>query len=45
MQIDPDEEIQYEDKETMYALFHAMCLVENGCDIPHDKIVKGYSYT
>lgn len=42
MNLDPDAEIQYEDKETMVLLVSAMCKVENGQSVNIASIEKGY---
>lgn len=42
MMISPDDNILYEDKETICHLIQAMCQVENGQPISEDTIYKGY---
>lgn len=42
MNLDPDEEILYEDRETMIKLVDAMIRVECGQPIPEATIFKGY---
>ena len=43
MDISPDTIVQFEDRETMVALFQAMCVVENGQRVPDDVVLKGYN--
>ena len=42
MNISQDTIVQFEDRETMVALFQAMCVVENGQRVPDDVVLKGY---
>ena len=42
LEISPEDNIKYEDKDTICRLVQAMCLVENGQPISEDIISKGY---